>query len=313
MNDITHKISTLRSATAIGMVKCTEEAIQLAKTNQLPKGDLLNVAKAAGFMGAKKTHDLLPHCHPVGIDSYKLEFFYSDDEGLLDYVDKNEIECGIYIVSIAKYVGRTGIEMEALTGVSVAALTIYDLLKPLGQKGIEITGVRLLEKKGGKSDKPKFSKHINRANILICSDAIANAKKEDTVGAEVKSFLEDQQTSIEKYKLVSSDSLQILEAIEEWVADDIPIIFTVGSTGLGSPLIKLLQEQLDYEAKGIVQAMYQHGLDRSPLAMHSQLIAGYINQTLIVTLPGSRNGALECVQAIIKGVFHARVVLKKNA
>lgn len=105
MNDITQKISTLRSAKAIGHIKCSQEAIDLAKQDKLPKGDLLNIAKAAGFMGAKNTHHLLPHCHPVGIDSFKLLFFYSDDTALQEYVEKNEIELGIYIIAEAKYVG----------------------------------------------------------------------------------------------------------------------------------------------------------------------------------------------------------------
>jgi len=313
MNDITHKISTLRSATAVGMIKCSQEIVDLAKADKLPKGDLFNIAKAAGFIGAKKTQDLIPHCHPVGIDAFKLEFYYSDDSALLDYLDSKDITLGIYIIAKAKYVGRTGIEMEVLTGLSVAALTIYDLLKPLGQKDIEISGIRLLEKKGGKTDKPKFSKHIHKAGILLCSDAIANGKKEDTVGTEVKTLLEKEKTSIEKYTVVPTDTTTIIDTINTWVEEDIPVVFTIGGTGLGSPFIKELQAQFDYEAKGVVQAMYQHGLDRSPLAMHSQLVAGYINQTLIITLPGSRNGAIECLQGIIKAVFHARVVLKKNS
>ncbi|MFK7899356.1 MAG: bifunctional molybdenum cofactor biosynthesis protein MoaC/MoaB [Cyclobacteriaceae bacterium] len=312
MNDITHKISTLRTATAIGMVMCNKEVIDLAKAEKLPKGDLFNIAKAAGFIGAKKTQDLIPHCHPVGIDAFQFQFFYYDDKALLEYVSKQEIKTGIYIVAHAKYVGKTGIEMEALTGVSVAALTIYDLLKPLGQKDIQISDIHLLEKKGGKSDKPKFSKHIHRAAILLCSDAISSGKKEDTVGQKVKSVLEEKETTIEGYKIVSSTPDAILGSIKEWVVKDIPVIFTIGGTGLGSPLIQVLEQEFDYEAKGVVQAMYQHGLDRSPLAMHSQLVAGYINETLIVTLPGSSNGSTECLQGIIKAVFHARVVLKKN-
>lgn len=313
MNDITHKINTLRSATAIGLVACNDEVMQAVKDDKLSKGDLFNVAKAAGFLGAKNTHNLLPHCHPVGIDAFEINFFYYDDEKLEEYVEKEEVQKGIYIVAKAKFVGRTGIEMEALTGVSIAALTIYDILKPLGQKGITITGVRLLEKKGGKTDKPKFNKHIHKAAVLVCSDAIASGKKEDVVGQEVVAFLEKENTTIEDFDIIASNTETILQKVKELVAQDVPVIFTIGSTGLGSPLIQTLEGELDYEAKGIIQAMYQHGLDRSPLAMHSQLLAGYINQTLVVTLPGSRNGAMQCLQGIIKAVFHARVVLKKNA
>lgn len=313
MNDITHKISTLRSAMAIGSVLCPESVVEVAKANQLPKGDLLNVAKAAGFMGAKNTHMLLPHCHPVGIDALQMEFYYFDDPKLKEYLDEEEIKTGIYIISKAKFVGRTGIEMEALTAVSVAALTIYDLLKPLGQKGLSLTGIRILEKKGGKSDKPKFNKHIHRANILLCSDAVASGKKEDVAGKEVKALLEKEDTTIENFDVVSSEFDAISEKIDMWVEQDIPVIFTIGSTGLGSPLVRLLEERMDYKAEGVVQAMYNHGLDRSPLAMHSQLLAGYINQTLVVTLPGSRNGAVQSLQGIVKAIFHARVVLKKNS
>ena len=135
MNDITGKKTTLRSAEAEGFVYCTGETIQRVKENNLPKGDLFGVAKAAALLGAKKTAELIPHCHPVPIDSFSIQFEIIEN--------KNAIR----ILAGAKSIGKTGIEMETLTGVSVAALVIYDLLKPI-DKTLEISSIKLLDKKG---------------------------------------------------------------------------------------------------------------------------------------------------------------------
>lgn len=120
MRDITSKQITLRTATAVAVIYCTAETITLIRNNELPKGNLFDVARAAGFLGAKLTPQLLPHCHPVTIDGMDISFEINTHE-----------RPGITISGHAKSIGRTGIEMEMLTAVSVAALEIYDMLKPV--------------------------------------------------------------------------------------------------------------------------------------------------------------------------------------
>jgi cyclic pyranopterin monophosphate synthase len=156
MRDITHKRITLRSAKAVGILFCSAETINTIKEDKLPKGNLFDVARAAGFIGAKLTPQLLPHCHPVTIDGMDIRFEFLSNEIHHELFPENTFsKTGIVITGEAKSIGRTGIEMEMLTAVSVAALEIYDMLKPVDTK-LEIGNIRLIDKKGGKSDRKKF-------------------------------------------------------------------------------------------------------------------------------------------------------------
>jgi len=297
MIDITTKQITLRSARAQAKVLCSSETVTLIKENRLPKGNLLEIAKAAGFLAAKKTSDLIPHCHPVGIDHLDITFEVENDGVLVK----------VYCQSIAK----TGIEIEALTSASVAALTIFDLLKPV-DKNLEITTIKLLKKTGGKSNQKKEMAKNIKAAVLVCSDSTASGTRQDNSGLIIKDLLDKFDVEVIDYQIVPDDKTAIHEKINAWVKQDIPFIFTTGGTGL-SPrdnTVATVKEIIEKEAPGIAEAMRSHGMQRTPLAMHSRSIAGSINQTLIVTLPGSSNGAKESLEAILPGVFHARKMLK---
>ena len=134
MVDVTEKASTQRSARAHAFVKMSRKVLEELKTN--PKGDPLEVARIAGILAAKKTGELIPMCHPLALTNVDVELVIEAS--------------GIRITTLAVTAGQTGVEMEALTAASVAALTVYDMTKAL-DKGIEIQDVYLLEKTGGKS------------------------------------------------------------------------------------------------------------------------------------------------------------------
>ena len=136
MVDISHKSATARTAVAAGRVIVGAEALRLIRENEIRKGDVLTVANVAGVLGAKQTSRLLPLCHDVVLQNVEIEFSLDEDAGAVE------------LRAITKTVGPTGVEMEALTAVSVAALTVYDMCKSV-TKDIEITGVRLLAKTGG--------------------------------------------------------------------------------------------------------------------------------------------------------------------
>lgn len=138
MVDVSAKKETERQAMAAGSVRMNAETFQLVKTGGIKKGDVLAVAQVAGIMAAKRTSDLIPMCHPLPLTSINIDF------------SLNEEELVIEIRSTVKCTGVTGVEMEALTAVSVAALTIYDMCKAV-QKDMIIDNVRLLKKSGGKS------------------------------------------------------------------------------------------------------------------------------------------------------------------
>jgi molybdenum cofactor biosynthesis protein MoaC len=138
MVDVTSKDATVRNATAESVVKLGEEAFSLLRQGQAAKGDVLSVAKLAGIQAAKRTFELIPLCHQLQLDSVDLAFELNDDDHT------------VHITASATCHGRTGVEMEALTAASVAALTIYDMLKAI-QRDIEIVNTRLVSKTGGDS------------------------------------------------------------------------------------------------------------------------------------------------------------------
>ena len=136
MVDVGAKADTERLAIARGEVHVSEATLALVREGRAAKGDVLAVARVAGIMAAKKTPDLVPLCHPIMLSSVEVDFTFE--------------EWGIEIEARAKTTGPTGVEMEALTAVSVAALTIYDMLKS-AERGTRITNIRLVRKEGGKS------------------------------------------------------------------------------------------------------------------------------------------------------------------
>ncbi|WP_281276633.1 bifunctional molybdenum cofactor biosynthesis protein MoaC/MoaB [Leptospira fluminis] len=300
MNDITGKRISLRTAQAEGYVFCGPETIQRIKRNDLPKGDLFGVAKASALLASKKTSELIPHCHPVPIDSFSVDFEVLPE--------KNAIR----IFTSAKSIGKTGIEMEALTGVSVAALVIYDLLKPI-DKNMEISSIRLLEKKGGKSDShiAKFASG-SRAAILVCSDSTFAGNREDGSGPAINELLTEQGVEVVERKIVPDEPEEIRKAISAWVGEKLDLIVTTGGTGLGprDNTTDTIRSLLDQEIPGIAETMRSFGQDRTPFAMLSRSIAGRIGKTLVVCVPGSSNGARESMQSILPAIFHAKKMMR---
>ncbi|MCG8491359.1 MAG: cyclic pyranopterin monophosphate synthase MoaC [Sneathiellales bacterium] len=144
MVDVGDKDITERKATATATVRMLPETFALVRGGKAKKGDVLSVARLAGIMAAKKTPDLIPLCHPLALTNVTVEFTLLEE--------KSEIE----IHASCKLKGRTGVEMEALTAATVSALTVYDMCKAV-DRGMEITGARLLEKSGGKSGTYKAS------------------------------------------------------------------------------------------------------------------------------------------------------------
>lgn len=136
MVDVTDKAQTFREAEAEGRVRMRPETVELIRTGGAPKGDVLAVAQVAGILAAKRTHELIPMCHPLRLTGVDIAFTLEEN--------------AVRIRSKVKCKGETGVEMEALTAVSIAALTVYDMCKAV-QRDMEITDVRLLRKSGGKS------------------------------------------------------------------------------------------------------------------------------------------------------------------
>jgi cyclic pyranopterin monophosphate synthase len=136
MVDVSPKASTERVAIAEGRVRMRPKTLALVRKGNAKKGDVLGAARLAGIMAAKRTHELIPLCHPLALSQVA--------------VDITPVRSGIYVRAMVKVTGKTGVEMEALTAVSVACLTIYDMVKA-AERGMRIDGIRVIEKRGGKS------------------------------------------------------------------------------------------------------------------------------------------------------------------
>lgn len=294
MVDITHKSNTLRIATAQAVVRVSDErTIALIRQDAIPKGNVFEMARAAGLLGVKKTPDLLPDCHPLPIEYTGITY---EMEGL-----------DIIINITVKTIYKTGVEVEAMHGASIVALTLYDMLKPV-DKGVEIRHIRLLEKKGGKSSYPASAGHLN-ARVVVCSDTVSAGKKEDKAGRSVVAKLEAFGLQNIEYAVIPDEPQQIRQVVEEGGTD--LLIFT-GGTGAGPRDVTpdTLRPLLDTELEGVAETIRRYGQERMPYAMLSRSIAGIRKGAVILAVPGSVGGATEAMDAVFPSLLHVFEVLK---
>lgn len=291
MIDISSKIETLRTAIAETKVLAKSETLQKALRGETPKGEVLPVARAAAVLAVKKTPDLIPYCHPLAIDSVKVEFETKENEMII------RVE--------VKAIGRTGVEMEALTGAAIAALNVYDMLKGI-DKEVWIGETKLLEKQGGKSDFQEKTVKAYAAAVLVSSDTVASGKKSDKSGKLILEKMKKFPVEVLHYEIVPDETKLIQEKIKTWCEQGIQLILTTGGTGLGPRdiTVEAVKAILDREIPGIAEAMRVYGQRRTPYAMLSRGVVGLKGNTLIVTLPGSSRGVEESLAAIFPNVLH---------
>ncbi len=298
MIDITHKITTLRIATAQAIVKVSsQDTIHAIENNTVPKGNVFEMSKAAGLLGVKKTPELLPDCHPIPIESTSINY---EIKGL-----------EIFINVEVKTIYKTGVEVEAMHGASVVALNMYDMLKPI-DKGIEICNIKLLSKKGGKSDyNDKFSKDI-LAGIVVCSDTVSKGLKEDKAGKIIEEKLLSLGLSKIGYSVIADEPTEIEAIIQANKEKGTQLLIFTGGTGLSVRDVtpETIKPLLDREVPGIAEYIRNYGQQRMPYAFLSRSIAGTIGGMLVITLPGSTGGAKESMDALFPYVMHAFKVLR---
>ena len=292
MKDVSRKIKTSRSARAQAVLTLQPETVKLLRDGQLPKGDPIPVAKVAAIQAAKNASQIIPYCHPIPLDFVGCSF---------------EIGEGTITVSTeVKAIFKTGVEMEALTAASVAALTLYDMLKPVDET-MTISDVRLVEKRGGKTDFASPAGVKLRVAVVVMSDSVASGAKKDTSGRHIEERLRASGLDIVEYKVVPDDRKTIEEVLVRY-ADELKLdlVITTGGTGLSATDVtpEAMAAIVDKEIPGIVEAARVFGQERTPLAMLSRAKAGVRGSTMIVNLPGSRKAVEESLDAILPGLLH---------
>lgn len=298
MINITHKSPTLRKAIAQAIVKVSStNTIKAIVEKTVPKGDVLEMAKVAGLFAAKRTADMIPDCHPLPIEFTAVSY----DIKALEVIVSVEIHT-IY---------KTGVEVEAMHAASVVALTMYDMLKPI-DKNISIEQIKLVEKKGGKTD---FSKdHIQglQAAVIVCSDSISSGQKEDKAGKVIIQKLENLEVSIQEYSIIPDQIEGIQSKLKNLVESKVNLVIFTGGTGLSPADItpEAIRPLIQREVPGIEEAIRVYGQQRMPTAMLSRSVAGFIENTLILAIPGSTKGAEESMDAIFPAVLHVFKVLE---
>ncbi|MCX2575305.1 bifunctional molybdenum cofactor biosynthesis protein MoaC/MoaB [Pedobacter sandarakinus] len=298
MVNITHKSNTLRIAVATATVRVSkQETIEALVQRKVPKGDVFEFARAAGLFGVKKTSDVIPDCHPLPIEFTAITF--------------EIIELAIVIAVEVHTIYKTGVEVEAMHGASVTALTMYDMLKPI-DKGITIENIGLVKKSGGKTDMKHLKFPELKAAVVVCSDSVFEKKAEDRSGKAIIARLESLGIETLSYDVLPDDLETIREKASSLATSEHQLLLFTGGTGLSPRDVtpEAIAPLIDRKIDGIMETARRYGQDRMPYAMLSRGVAGFIKDTLVITLPGSKSGVTESMDALFPQILHLFKIAK---
>lgn len=299
MYDISDKQDTLRTAVAQAIVKMSPFTVTLVNEGKIEKGNIFDAAKISANLAAKRTWDLLPYCHPIPIDHIAVDF-----DVIADGV--------IAIIVSVKNIGKTGVEMEALTGASIAALTIYDMLKPIDDK-LEIESIKLLEKTGGLNSFIQTYDRILQAAVLVLSDS--RTEREDKSGKAILERLAKYGVEVKEYKILADEQKAIEQELLR-LCDNlrVDIVLTSGGTGVGPRDVtpEATANVIEKPVSGISETLRAFGQKRTPLSMLSRGIGGVRGSTVIVNLPGSESAVRESLDSLFPGILHIFQILDEH-
>jgi cyclic pyranopterin monophosphate synthase len=291
MVNITHKYNTLRKAIASATVSVSEtKTIEAIRNRKVPKGDVFEFSRAAGLLAVKKTSDVIPDCHPLPVEFTAISHTI---EGL-----------NIIITVEVHTVYKTGVEVEAMHGAAVTALTMYDMLKPI-DKNVQISSIKLISKSGGKSESSANGMENIKAAVIVCSDSISVGRAEDRSGKAIIEKLKKFHINA-SYEIIPDEKDRVRSRTNELINEDYKLILFTGGTGLSPRDVTpdVISTMIDRPVPGIMEAARNYGQQRTPYAMLSRGVAGFIKNTLVITLPGSEKATIESMNALFPHVLH---------
>ncbi len=315
MANVAKKLITHRTALATGRITVGRMVFDKIKAKTMPKGDPLSLAETAAILGAKKTADIIPLCHPLGLDHVRVAIMDEGDDAFRVYC-------------LATTTAKTGVEMEALSAVSAALLTIWDLSKPV-YADLFIDDIKLLQKTGGKSgtwrteqEIPEkilqyFSADIQQtqpltsynASVITMSTRASQGIYEDTAGAHLRTCLETLGANIDTYEIIPDDSEMLEKTLRNCHSD---IILITGGTGLGPDdcTPEVLERVIDRKANGIAEFLRLQGSQFTEKSWLSRQNAGVMADSLVIALPGSLKAVQENMMMLESLLPHAIKMLK---
>jgi cyclic pyranopterin phosphate synthase len=298
MIDVGEKQESQRIAIAQALVFVDSVVIDKIKEGNSPKGNFFEAARISATIGVKKTFELIPYCHLIPIDGIKVDFA----------IEQNFIKILVTVNSVWK----TGVEMEALTGASIAALTIYDMLKPLDEL-LSIESIKILKKQGGLND--FYEKNNTRKNfkavVIVVSDT--RTVDEDESGKIIVNTLLKKGFEIFEYKVLPDEMKIIQEQLIKYCDEmNVDFIITTGGTGIGPRDVtpEATKEIIIKELKGVTESLRGYGQQRTPWSMLSRGVAGIRGKTIIINLPGSTDAVSQSLNALFPGIMHAFKMVK---
>jgi cyclic pyranopterin monophosphate synthase len=305
MIDVGAKPETRREALARGRMVTTAEVVRLLLADGLPKADALATARIAGIAGAKRTSDLIPLCHPLPIDAVTVDLQPQGDTVLIE--------------ARVSTTGRTGVEMEALTAVTVAGLTLHDMVKAV-DAAATLTDVQLVEKTGGKHGRWTRATageggtdpvRAGGGRVLVVSTGAAAGTRTDTTGGRIAAWLREQGLETPEPAVVAD--ADVAAGLRAVLADGPEVVITTGGTG-PSPTDRTPEATaavLDRPLPGVAEALRARA--GTPTAALGRGLAGLANGTVVVNLPGSAGGVADGLTVLADLLPHLRHQIRGEA